>query len=76
MDQVCLIQQAEGVQQLLREDTDKSSTQSAELVLFDQLVQVDAEKLKGKTQMLPVDEGILQPQKVVIVILIVLAVEL
>lgn len=38
-----LVQEAQGIQQLLCEDTDKSRTQPSELVLFNELVEVDAE---------------------------------
>jgi hypothetical protein len=76
VDQVSLVQKAQGIQQLLCKDTDESGAQAPELVLLDQFVQVDTEKLKGKTEMLPVNEGVLQTQKVVIIILVVFAVQL
>lgn len=46
MDQMRLVQQAQGIQQLLRKHADESSAQSTELVLFDELVQVDTEQFK------------------------------
>jgi hypothetical protein len=46
------------------------------LVLFDQLVQIDAEQFENKTKMLSVDEGILQTQNVVIIVLVKFCIEL
>lgn len=37
------VQEAQRIQELLCEDTDKSRTQPSELVLFDKLVEVDTE---------------------------------
>lgn len=70
------VQKAQSIQELLCEDADKRCTQPAELVLLDELVEVDAEELEGKTEMLAVNEGVLQAQEMVVVILIVFAVEL
>lgn len=76
MNEMGLVQQTQGIQKLLREDTDKRSTQASELILLDQLVQVDTEKLEGEAQMLTVDEGILQTEEVMVIILVVFAVQL
>lgn len=43
MDQVSFIQKAQSIQQLLSEDTDEGRTQSPELVLLDEFVEVDTE---------------------------------
>jgi len=71
-----LVQQAQGIQQLLSKHTDKSSAQSTELVLFDELVKVDAEQFKRKTQMLTVNKCVLQTKQVMVVVLVVFAVQL
>lgn len=76
MDQMSLVQKAQGIQQLLCKDTDESGAQSSELVLLDQFIQIDTEKFKGKTEVLPVNEGVLQTQKMVIVVLVVFAIQL
>lgn len=76
MNEMSLVQKTQCIQKLLREDTNKCSAQASELILLDQLVKVDAEKLEGKTQVLTMDEGILQPEEMVVIVLIVLAVQL
>lgn len=43
MNQMGLVQQAQRVQKLLREDADQRGAQAPKLVLFDQLVQIDAQ---------------------------------
>lgn len=60
MDQVCLVQKTQGIQKLLRKDTYQRRAQSSELILFNQFVEVHAEQLKGQTEVLFVNEGILQ----------------
>lgn len=71
-----LIQKTQRIQKLLREDTDECGTQATELILLDQFVKVDAEEFEGEAQMLTVDEGVLQAEKVMVIILVVLAVQL
>ena len=71
-----LIKQTESVQQLLGEDSDEGGTQTPELILLDQFIQIHREKLEHQAQMLLVDEGIFQPEEIVIIILVELAVEL
>lgn len=73
---MCFVQEAQGIQQLLCEDADQCRTQPTELVLLDELVEVDTEELKGKAEVLAVNEGVLQAQQMVVIILIVFAVEL
>lgn len=43
MDQMGLVQETQGIQQLLCEDTDECRTQSSELVLLDEFVEIDTE---------------------------------
>lgn len=76
MNQVSLVQKAQRVQQLLCKDADEGRAETSELVLLDQLVEVDAEQFKGKAEVLAVDEGVLQTEEVVVVVLVVLAVQL
>ena len=76
MDQPGLVQEAETAQKLLCKDANESGAQPPELVLLDQLVQVDAKQLEDETEMLSVDEGILQSEQVMIVVFVELAVQL
>lgn len=43
MNESGLVEQAQPIQELLCKDTDERRTKTTKLVLFDQLVQVDAE---------------------------------
>jgi hypothetical protein len=61
---------------LLREHPDQRCTEAAELILLDQLVQIHAEQFEDETKMLAMNEGVLQSQKVVVVILVHLLVQL
>lgn len=64
------------MEQLLGEYSNQGGTQTAELILLDQFVEIDAEKLKHQTEMLAVDECILEAQDMVVVVLVELAVQL
>ena len=75
MYQLRLTQQTKPIQQLLREDPHKRCAQPSELVLLDQLVQIHRQQLKHKTQMLPVNESVLQPQNVVVIVLVHASIE-
>jgi hypothetical protein len=76
MNEPRLVQETKGVQKLLSKHPDKSRAQPSELVLLDELVQIHTEQLEDETKMLLVNEGVFQPQDVVIVVLVELAVEL
>jgi hypothetical protein len=76
MNQVSLVQKTQRIQKLLREDSDERSAQASELILLDQLVKVDTEKLEGETQMLTMNESVLQTEEVMVIVLVVLAVQL
>ena len=76
MDQPCFVKQAETGQELLSEHSNKRGAQASKLVLFDEFVQIYTEKLKYETEVLPMYECILKPQKMMVIILIKLAVEL
>lgn len=76
VDQSRLAQQAETVQKLLSKDSHESGAKTSELILLDQLVQIDREELKHQTQMLPVDERVLESHDVMIVVLVHTAVKL
>ena len=43
MDQSRFVEKAETVQELLGEDANQGGAETAELILFDQLIQIDAE---------------------------------
>lgn len=62
MDQPGLVQETQAVEKLLSKHTNKRRAEAAELILLDQLIQVDTEQLKNETEMLTVDEGVLQSQ--------------
>lgn len=76
MDQFGLAKQCQAIEQLLRKYSHECGTQTTELVLLDQLVQVNAEQLKDKAKMLPVDERVLQAQEMVVVVFVHLLVQL
>ncbi len=76
VDQPRLVQQSEAVEKLLREDSDQRGAEATELVLLDQLVQIDTQQLEHQAQVLPMDEGVLEPQQVVVVVLVKLRIEL
>jgi len=46
------------------------------LVLLDELIEIDAEKFEYETEMLSVDESILQTQDMVIIVFVELSIEL
>jgi hypothetical protein len=70
VDQFRLVQQTQTIQKLLCKDAHQRGAQTSELILLDQLVQVDRQQLKDQAQVLFVDESILQPQNVMIVVLV------
>lgn len=76
MDQPRLVQQGQTIEQLLGKDAHKSRAQAAELVLLDEFVEVYAQQLKHQAQVLPVDEGVLEPQEMVVIVLVQLRIEL
>lgn len=76
MYQARFVQEGETVQKLLGENPDQCGTKTPELVLLDQFVQVDAEKLEDQAQMLPVYKCVLESQEVVVVVLVELGIEL
>lgn len=61
MDKSCFVQQTERIEKLLGEDSNEGRAQAPELILLDELVQVDAEQLEDKAEVLLMDEGILEP---------------
>ena len=71
-----LIQQTQRIQELLGKHSDERGTQTAELILFDQFIQIDAEKFKHEAKMLAMDKRVLQPEEMVVIVLVVFAVQL
>jgi hypothetical protein len=59
---------------LLCEHSHKSSAETTELILLDELVKVDTQQLENKAQVLTMDESILQTEEMVIIMLIELAI--
>ena len=57
-----LVQETQRVQELLGEYPDQCCAQPPELILLDQLVQIDTQQFKHQTEMLPVDERVLQTE--------------
>lgn len=76
MNQTCLVQKGQTIQELLCENPDQCGAKTPELVLLDQFIQIDAEKLKDQAQMLSMDESVLEPQEVMVVVFVKLGVEL
>ena len=76
VDEPRLVQQGQAIQQLLCKDPDQGGAEAAELVLLDELVQIDAQQLEHQAQVLAVDEGVLESQEMVVVVLVQLGVEL
>ena len=76
MNELRLPKQSQTIDELLCKHPDECSAQSSELVLFNQLVQVDAQKLENQAKMLTMDEGIFEAQEVMIVVLVHLLVQL
>jgi hypothetical protein len=76
VNQAGLVEECKTIKKLLGKDADQSGAESSELVLLDKLVQVDAEELKHQAKMLTVDKSILQAQKMMVVVLVELRVEL
>jgi len=71
-----LVQQTKCIQKLLSKYSNQGRTQSPKLILLDELVQVDAKKLKDQAKVLLVDKCVFQPQDVVIIIFVEFTVEL
>lgn len=67
VDQPGFVEDGQGVEQLAGEDSDERGGQAAEGVLFDELVEVDGEKLKDEAQVSVVDELVLEAEQVVFV---------
>lgn len=61
---------------MLGKHPNKCSAQSTELILFDQLIKIDTEQFKCETQMLTVDECVLETKQMVVIVLVIFAVEL
>lgn len=76
MYETSLVQQRQPIQQLLCEHAHERCAETPELVLFDQLVEIDAQQFENKAQMLPVYERVLQTQDMVVVVLVELRVQL
>ena len=70
MDELRFTQQAKPIEQLLRKNAHKRGTQAPELILFNQLVQIHRQQLEHQTQMLSVDERVLQPQNMMVIVLV------
>jgi len=76
VDQPCVLEHGEGIQQLSSKHLDELRAQTLELILFDEFVQVRRKKFENETEMVAVDKGIPQPQDVMFVPGITLVVEL
>lgn len=70
VDEAGLVEQGQAVEQLLSKHTHQGGAKASELVLLDQFVQVDAKEFENQAEMLAMDEGILQSQQMVVVVLI------
>lgn len=61
---------------MLRKYPHKRRAQTAELILFDEFVQVHAQQLEDQAEMLAVDEGVAESKEMVVVVLVEFAVDL
>ena len=76
MNQPGVFEHRQAFEQLLRENLDELGTETLELVLLDQLVQVGRETFKDKTQVVLVGEGVVHSKDMIFVPWIVRVVEL
>lgn len=76
MDQASFVEQRQAIEELLGKDADQGGAEAAELVLLDELVQVDAEQFEDETQMLAVNKGIFETEKMVVVVFVEFGIEL
>lgn len=76
MDQPGILQHGQTLQELLCEDFDQLRTETLELILLDELVQIGRKAFKDQTQMILVRKRLDHPDDVMRVVWIVLAVEL
>ena len=76
MDESGLVQQCQTIEQLLGKYSNQCCTKTTKLILLNELVKVDAEQLEHKTEVLSVNECVFESQKMMIVILVKLRVEL
>jgi hypothetical protein len=56
VNEACILQYCQCIQELRHEDFDKLGAQPLELILFDQLIEVRRKQLENQTEMLPVNE--------------------
>lgn len=76
MDQARLFQDGQGIQQLRSKHLDELQTESAELVVLDEFVQVGRQAFKYDAQVLVMNELVAHTQNVMLVFRIGFAVEL
>ena len=76
MDQSCVLEDRQTFQQLLSKDLDQLDTETLELVLLDQLVQIRREAFEDQAEMAFVGERVVHPEDVVLVPWVVGIVEL
>ena len=76
MDQSSLIEKAQSIKKLLSEDAHQRCTKTAELILLDQFIEVDAKQFEHKTEMLSMNKCVFQSEQMVVIMLIKFAIEL
>jgi hypothetical protein len=72
VDDVMVTLKLESLQDLDGEPSNQPCGNTLEVVLFDELVQVHAQDLKGEKQMLPEDGVVQHPDDIVLIILVLL----
>lgn len=75
MDKPRFVEEPQTIQKLLCKNADQCRTQPTELILLDELVEIYAEQLKHETQMLAMDKGVLEPEEVMVIVLIEFLIE-
>ena len=76
MDDLGLLKNRQGVQELGGKDADEARTETSERVLLDELVEVVGEEFEDEAEVRVVDEGVFEAEHVVFVVLVPLVVDL
>lgn len=76
VDDLGLLEDSEGVEELGGEDAHEARAEPAERVLLDEFVEVVREELKDEAEVRVVDEGVLESEHVVLVVLVPLVIDL
>lgn len=76
MNDLGLLQHGQGIEELRRKDANETRTETTERILLDELVEIVGEELENEAEVGVVNEGVLEPKHVVLVVLVPLVVDL